>query len=84
MRQAAIRFAEYRLAESARHRVAGRWAAGIIAAIFVALAITTSPFYWLAVAVLVSVFAEELAEPRRLRRRLELLRASAAGQAAVV
>ena len=84
VRQAAIRFAEYRLAEYGRHRVAGWWVCGAIAAVFAVLAITTSPFYWLAVAGFVGVCAQDLIELRRLRRRIEMLRAAATGQAAVV
>lgn len=84
VRQAAIRFAEYRLAEYDRHHVAGRWVVGVFAAVFLVLALTTSPFYWVGVVVIVYVLAQELSEPRRLRRRLEMLRAAPAGQSATV
>lgn len=84
VRDVAVYYAEYLLGEMNRQRARSTWMFAIVDAICVVLAITTAPFWWLAVIAMSWLLMQQLIEPRRLRRRLDLLRASAAGRAAIV
>lgn len=79
-RASALALARHSLAERERSRVLGVVSALVIAAMLVNLALRASPWWWVAVAAHVGLFAYAfLVLPRRLRRRIELLQEPAGG-----
>lgn len=75
IRQAAEWLATNQLNETSRFRWLGLIFLGFVTVVSVAIALTSSPWWWLGAVAMVSMFAFFLLMPIHLRRRLEMLRA---------
>jgi hypothetical protein len=74
-REAAAKLAEHALAERQRHRALGVVSSPVVTGMLVNLAVRASPWWWIAVAANVALLVHGwFLLPRRLRRRIELLR----------
>jgi hypothetical protein len=72
-REAALRLARYQLGELRRRRTVTYAVFAVALALETWLALTSSPWFWLAVAMFGLSLVVSLAFPRVLRRRIELL-----------
>ena len=75
VRAAALRVAEHGLAEQERRSVWTRVLLVLFLALEVWQAIVSSPWFWIPAAFFAALLASSLLLPRRLRRRIALLRA---------
>lgn len=76
VRAVALRLIHHQLAEARRRRTFHLVVSTMFVALYVVVAVTRSPWWWLAVAVFAVLLAMTLLVPRRLHRRAEMLRKS--------